>query len=103
MSQTQLGMAWCLLIGLIAGVLLVLVFDTIHYRSASMEYGDGQVLMLLLDTYPTLTEDARKTLIKYLGDGYITQWEHDVILRKATQAVFYDLGDVMKPLVRPPC
>ncbi len=94
---------WCLLIGLSVGRLLIHLGNTIHYRTASMEYGDGQVLMLLLDTYPTLTKDARDTLTEYLKDGYITRWEYDTILRQATQAVFYDLGDVMRPLVRNPC
>jgi hypothetical protein len=64
-----------------------------------MRYGEGQVLMLLLDTYPETTTDARAALIRYLGDGYITHWEYDVILLLATRAVFYDRGDVMRPLV----
>lgn len=88
MSKTQETVIGCLLIGLVAGVLLVLVFNSSHYRTASMDYGDGQVLMLLLDTYPDLTSDARDSLIEYLGDGYITRWEYDIILRKATRAVF---------------
>ena len=90
MSHLQQTIASCLLIGLVVGMLLAGIFNTIHYRNSAMEYGDGQVLMLLLDTYPELTNDARDYLVKCLGDGYITKWEYDVILRKATRAVFYD-------------
>jgi len=105
MSQTQLTIFWSIVIGLVAGVLLFTIVDGIHHRTASMEYGDGQVLMLLLDMYPDTTIDARNTLIKYLGDGYITKWEYDVIMRQATRAVFYDRGDVSmgKHFTRNPC
>jgi len=104
MSDSQLTIFWSVLAGFIVGALLILITSTIHYRQASMEYGDGQVLMLLLDTYPELTEDARDTLIKYLGDGYITHWEYDVIMRQATRAVFYDPVDVsMGRHIKNPC
>jgi len=69
-----------------------------------MEYGDGQVLMLLLDTYPALTSDARESLLKYLSDGYITRWEYDIIMWEATRAVFYNRGDVsMGRQIKNPC
>jgi hypothetical protein len=105
MSQLQTSMAWCLLVGFIAGTFLILIGNSIYYRSASMEYGDGQVLMLLLDTYPDLTFDARDYLIECLYDGHISQCEYDTILRKAARAVFYDRGDVSmgEHLVRDPC
>ena len=91
MSSFQQTMASCLLIGLVVGMSLSAIISLVHYRTAAMEYGDGQVLMLLLDTYPELTNDARDSLVKCLGnDGYINQWEYDFILHKAIRAVFYD-------------
>ena len=102
MTEFQQGVFWSI-IGFVVGILLCVSVAGMHHRTASMEYGDGQVLMLLLDTYPVLTKDARDTLVKYLGDGYITKWEYDIIMRQATKAVYYDLGDVMRPIVRNPC
>ena len=90
MSNDQINMCWTFLIGLAVGAFIILAGNSIHYRIGSqMDYGDGQVLMLLLDTYPDLTSDARDSLIICLNDGYVSQWEYDFILRKATKAVFY--------------
>jgi len=98
-------MVCSILIGVVVGAVFVGLVNTIHYRTTSMEYGDGQVLMLLLDTYPDLTTDARDALVGYLKDGYITKCEHDIIFRQATRAVFFGQGDMSigKYIRRNPC
>ena len=101
MSDTQLTIFWSIVVGFVIGILLCVSVASIHHRTASMEYGDGQVLMLLLDTYPELTEEARDFLVKFLADGYITHWEYDFIMRKATRAVYYDKVGI--GLRRNPC
>ncbi len=81
------------LIGFTAGLFLSALACMIHHRVAAMDYGDGQVLMLLMDTYPEETKEARDALLGCLKDGYISQSEHDYILKKATGAVFYENAD----------
>ena len=96
MSLYRRNMVMCFLIGFVVGLHTFAFVGIIHHRIAPMNYNDGQVLMLLMDTYPEETTEARNYLLKCLKNGYISQWDCDYILNKATRAIFYEVTDARK-------